>query len=82
MTGFNFQKKYNIPYSAYFALANSVDTDVALTNSVDPDEMPPYATFHLGHDCLPKTAKYPFWCFWSSKGCACKVIFHAFVVVC
>ena len=26
-----------------------------LTNSADPDEMPPYAAFHLGLHCLPKT---------------------------
>ena len=25
-----------------------------LANSVDPDEMPHYATFHLGLHCLPK----------------------------
>ena len=24
------------------------------TNSADPDEMPPYAAFHLGLHCLPK----------------------------
>ena len=23
-------------------------------NSADPDEMPPYAVFHLGQNCLPK----------------------------
>ena len=23
-------------------------------NSADPDEMPPYAAFHLGLHCLPK----------------------------
>ena len=26
----------------------------AKTNSADPDEMPPYAAFHLGLHCLPK----------------------------
>ena len=25
-----------------------------LANSADPDEMPPYAAFHLGRHCLPK----------------------------
>ena len=25
-----------------------------LANSVDPDEMPPYARIHLGHHSLPK----------------------------
>ena len=25
-----------------------------LANSADPDEMPPYAAIHLGHNCLPK----------------------------
>ena len=25
-----------------------------LANSADPDEMPPYAAFHLGFHCLPK----------------------------
>ena len=25
-----------------------------LANSADPDEMPPYAAFHLGLHCLPK----------------------------
>ena len=25
-----------------------------LVNSADPDEMPPYAAFHLGLHCLPK----------------------------
>ena len=27
-----------------------------LANSADPDEMPPYAAFHLGLHCLPKAA--------------------------
>ena len=27
----------------------------AFTNSVDPDEMPHYAAFHLGHHCLQST---------------------------
>ena len=35
-----------------------------LANSTDPDEMPHYAAFHLGHHCLPK---YPFWGYWSSR---------------
>ena len=25
-----------------------------LANSADPDEMPPYAAFHVGLHCLPK----------------------------
>ena len=37
----------------------------ALTNSVDPDEMPHYAAFHLGLHCLPK---YPFRGFLYTKG--------------
>ena len=36
-----------------------------LANSVDPDEMPHYAAFHLRLHCLPK---YPFWGPWSTKG--------------
>ena len=27
--------------------------DFVLANSADPDEMPPYAAFHLGLHCLP-----------------------------
>ena len=27
---------------------------LSIANSVDPDEMPPYAAFHLGLHCLPK----------------------------
>ena len=27
--------------------------DFVLTNNADPDEMPPYAAFHLGLHCLP-----------------------------
>ena len=31
--------------------------DLVLANSADPDEMPNYATFHLG---LQRLSKYPF----------------------
>ena len=37
--------------------------EIRLANSVDPDEMPHYMTFHLGLYCL-----YQFGGFWSSKG--------------
>ena len=30
-----------------------LDIDFVLANSADPDEMPPYAAFHLGLYCLP-----------------------------
>ena len=39
--------------------------DFVLANSVGPDEMPHYAAFHLGLDCLPK---YLFRGLWYSKG--------------
>ena len=42
----------------------SLKIDFVLANSIDPDEMPHYAAFHLGLHCLPM---YPFWGFWSSK---------------
>ena len=29
--------------------------DFVLANSADPDEMPPYAAFHLGLHCLQST---------------------------
>ena len=35
-----------------------------LANIVDPDEMPPYAAFHLGLHCM---AKYPFRGFQDTK---------------
>ena len=35
-----------------------------LNDSADPDEMLPYAAFHLGLHCLQK---YPFWSFQSAK---------------
>ena len=38
--------------------------DFLVANSADPDEMPPYAAFHLGLHCLPK---YAFRGFQSSK---------------
>ena len=34
------------------------DCFLILANSVDPDEMPPYAAFHLGLHCLPKVPVY------------------------
>ena len=34
----------------------SVKISFVLANSVDPDEMSPHATFHLGIPCLPKYA--------------------------
>ena len=43
----------------------SLQIDSVLTNSADPDEMPPYAAFHLGLPCFPK---YQFRGFWSRKG--------------
>ena len=35
----------------------SLKIDFVLTNSADPDKMPPYALFHLGLQCFPS---YPF----------------------
>ena len=32
----------------------SLKIDSILINSTDHDEMPPYAAFHLGLNCLPK----------------------------
>ena len=43
----------------------SLKIDSILANSADPDEMPQYATFHLGPHCLPR---YPFKGFWFTKG--------------
>ena len=35
----------------------SLKIEYVLANSADPDEMPPYAAFHLGLHSMPK---YPF----------------------
>ena len=43
----------------------SLEIVLILANSVDPDEMPHYAAFHLGLHCLPK---YPFRGFKCTKG--------------
>ena len=32
----------------------SLNIDLVLANSADPDEMPHHAAFHLGLHCLPK----------------------------
>ena len=40
------QKKYGI---------SSLKLDFVLANSADPDEMPLYAAFHLGLQCLQNT---------------------------
>ena len=32
---------------------NSLKIDFVSTISLDPDEMPPFVTFHLGLHCLP-----------------------------
>ena len=32
----------------------SMNINFVLANSADPDEMPPYAAFHLGIHCLQK----------------------------
>ena len=37
-----------------FYLFLSLKIGFILANSADPDEMPPYAAFHLGFHCLPK----------------------------
>ena len=37
----------------------TLEIDLVLENIVDPDEMPHYASFHLGLEYLPK---YQFWC--------------------
>ena len=47
VSGYNFQKKYILLSEDLFAF----------TNSVDPDEMPHNAAFHLGLHC---SSKYPF----------------------
>ena len=39
-------------------------------NSVDPDEMPHYAAFHLGLNCLPKKAFMSH----DSQSLVCKVL--------
>ena len=39
----------------YFWLFEDLFT---ITNSEDPDEMPHYATFHMGLHCLKKYTKY------------------------
>ena len=46
VTGYNFQQK-----SIFFSLK----IVFVLANSVDPDEMPHYAAFHLGLHCLKST---------------------------
>ena len=43
----------------------SLKINFALSNSVNPDEMPHHAAFSLGLHCLPK---HPFRGFWSTKG--------------
>ena len=39
---------------------HSLELELFLANSADPDEMPQYAAFHLGLQFLPK---YPFFVF-------------------
>ena len=57
VSGYNFQEIYCIfRLKILFTL---------ITNSVDPDEVLYYATFHLGLQCLPK---YPFRGFQFTKG--------------
>ena len=46
----NFQTNY------YMYFFHSVRIVFVLANSVDLDEMPHYAVFHLGLHCLPKYA--------------------------
>ena len=53
--GYNFQKNVFL----------SLNIDFVLANSVDSDEMPQYAVFHLGIRCLPKC---PFRGIWYGKG--------------
>ena len=47
---------HRVPYPNYDVFL-SLRIVFTLTNSVDPDEMPHYAAFHLGLHCL---SKYPF----------------------
>ena len=44
--------------------------DFVLANSEEPDEMPQYATFHLGLHCLPKVPVLGFLVF---KGLTCSL---------
>ena len=37
-----------------FNIFPSLNVVFILVNSADPDEVPPYAAFHLGLHCLPK----------------------------
>ena len=52
--------KFSILYlrvgkSNFYKMMYCVLEDVfILANSANPDEMPPYAAFHLGFHCLPK----------------------------
>ena len=40
-------------YFQSYILLHSLMIDFVLEKSADPDEMPPYAAFHLGLHCLP-----------------------------
>ena len=42
------------PLKFYCIVFLSLKIDLILANSVDPDEMPHYAAFHLGLHCLLK----------------------------
>ena len=37
----------------------SLKFDFVLSNSAEPDEMPPYGAFHLGLHCLPHIVTVP-----------------------
>ena len=38
----------------YILLSHKIVFILAIANCAVPDEMPPYAAFHLGHHCFPK----------------------------
>ena len=65
--GYNYQR--NIEFF-------SLKIVFVLKYSVDSDEMPQYAAFHLGLHCL---TQYPFWGIWYSKGqiilCLCVFLY-------
>ena len=66
------QKVWNSPFcfkGLYVIISNydafmSLKSFFILGNSVDPDEMLPYAAFHMGLPCLPK---YMFTCIQNEK---------------
>ena len=47
-------KMTGYPHSLFYTSPTPLEIVFILTNSADPEEIPPYAVFHKGLHCLPK----------------------------